>query len=207
MSDEDGRRRYFRLDDQVILEWKSVSPEELVAGIERLSQEKEYGQGGELYRIEQKLQTSISQLKNRSPEIAVCLDLMNERIDLFMHKIQAYQNLYGDDKRQKEPEKVSLSATGVAFEALKPPATSQLEVNFFLLPRYVYIRTFGTIVSCELRGELYHVAVNFDVILDEDQETLIQHLLHKQTKIIQAQKAELERMTDSSDDRRDGQKK
>ncbi|WP_238401242.1 hypothetical protein [Piscirickettsia salmonis] len=46
----------------------------------------------------------------------------------------------------------------------------------------------------------YHVAVNFDVILDEDQETLIQHLLQKQTKVIQAQKAELDKMSQSEFD-------
>ncbi len=201
MVEDDPRRRYFRLDDQVILEWRAVSAEELVAGIEQLSQEKDYGQGGELYRIEQKLQAAISHLKSHAPDIAVCLDLMNERIDLFMHKFQAYYKLYGDNRRQQEPEKVSLSATGIAFDTFNPPATRQLEINLFLLPRYVYIRTFGTVVSCEKVSDgHYHVAVNFDVILDEDQETLIQHLLQKQTKVIQAQKAELDKMSQSEFD-------
>ena len=71
------RRRYFRLDDEVVMDFQAISQEEFQHWKESQSLEK-----NELRELEQELGTLLHQMRSVHPSLAQILELYNRKINL-----------------------------------------------------------------------------------------------------------------------------
>lgn len=72
----EDRRRFFRLDDEVVLDFQTLSREDVAAWRESHQQQRD-----ELAQLEQDIGSQISQLRTQNPAIARLLELFNQKIN------------------------------------------------------------------------------------------------------------------------------
>lgn len=85
-----------------------------------------------------------------------------------------------------QPQEVDISGTGMAFLSTeKIKAGDALEIQMVLLPDHTHIYTVARAVSSEKPANLptqyaCRVACQFNLIMDEDREVIIQHVFKRQ---------------------------
>ena len=191
----DERRRYYRISDNVILNYRQVSAEVMAHGIEQLKTNR-MGRAqlqSALLGMDVRLQDLITQIGRAREDFAEVLDLMNKKVSLLERMINAWM----DDRDtepviESTPSEVSLSAGGLSFESSAPfELGAHLELELVLLPSYQYIKAYGDVVSSsghEPRPGYYRIAVNFDWIREEDREEIIQQVFRKQAEELRLQR-------------------
>jgi len=189
MSDE--RRRYFRIEDQIILSWHSITSEEKKQAIERFVRgEMQYPDLAGMYLgLEADLCDTIQAVTAKDPHIANALELINRKLNLFIKKIpldQSTQTLLDEI-----PQWVNISASGLSFETPQSKAQGQdLKLEMVLLPEKVYILCYGTVVDCTAieNSPTYRMNVDFETMRDEDTERLVQHIMRKEVEFLRARR-------------------
>jgi len=191
----DERRRYYRIADNVILNYREVSAEVMAHGIEQLKTNR-MGRAqlqSALLGMDVRLQELITQIGRAREDFAEVLDLMNKKVGLLERMINAWT---GDRDTEpvidSSPSDVSLSAGGLSFESSVPYETgAHLELEMVLLPSYQYIKAYGDVVSSgehESRPGYHRIAVNFDWIREEDRDEIIQQVFRKQAEELRLQR-------------------
>ncbi len=195
----DERRRYYRITDNVILNYREVSAEVMAHGIEQLKTNR-MGRAqlqSALLGMDVRLQELITQIGRAREDFAEVLDLMNKKVSLLERMINAWM----DDREtepviENAPSEVTLSAGGLSFEASAPfELGAHLELELVLLPSYQYIKAYGDVVSAgehESRQGYHRIAVNFDWIREEDREEIIQQVFRKQAEDLRIQREKKE---------------
>ncbi len=128
-------------------------------------------------------QSALARIREKDADLGDFLAHLDTKINLVLKKTSATKTVF--DKLVLQD--LNLSGRGVAFVAARQLAVETiLELHLALLPTYVYVYCFGKVVSCtplpEREGkELYRVAVEFVLIMQEDQEKLIQHNFKQQS--------------------------
>ncbi len=188
------RRRHYRITDHVILKYHQVDEETAKSGMARLQADR---MGRDQIRhallgMETRLLDLIHQISRARPDLAEVLDLMNKKISLTERLVEASLGDSGEEILDQLPSEVNLSGAGLAFNSPDeyPPATL-LEVELVLLPRYDYIRAYGSVVKCEpLEGGGFRLAVDFSYIREDDREEIIQHVFRKQHEALRNKQAQ-----------------
>ncbi|MFT6153921.1 MAG: c-di-GMP-binding flagellar brake protein YcgR [Crocinitomicaceae bacterium] len=173
MAEEEERRRYFRIDDEVALSFTLLADEK-EGGNEDLNQEFHMS-------LEVQIRHAMADLRSQSSKVAYVLDLMNQKINLLRST---------EEKDGSAPvlKGANLSACGIAFtwhENL--PINQQLMVNLYLQPNHELIRTEAHVAGVAknedtnaAQEEFYIVRLDFDNIQKNYQELLIQHVVQRQ---------------------------
>ncbi|MAS26143.1 MAG: hypothetical protein CMI08_14730 [Oceanospirillaceae bacterium] len=175
------RRRYFRLDDEVVMDFQAISQEEFQHWKESQSLEK-----NELRELEQELGTLLHQMRSVHPSLAQILELYNRKINLLSgHKDDSSgAPMSGTESRVR----VNLSACGMSFYTDSDlSGSSHLLFQLQLKPSNAMLNLAGTVVSAEKTQQTnnpFLVRVNFDGIQESEQELLIQHLFQLQSKTL-----------------------
>lgn len=175
----EDRRRFFRLDDEVVLDFQTISREEVTAWKESHQQHKD-----ELSQLEQDIGTHISQLRAQNPTIGKLLELFNQKINLLG------TNYTGHNKREisatEARTRINLSACGMAFYTMEEvELEDHLLLHMQLKPSNTELSLTGTIVSMEKAksaGEPNLVRIDFSNLKEAEQEVLIQHLFQLQNR-------------------------
>ncbi|MGE4348707.1 MAG: PilZ domain-containing protein [Candidatus Berkiella sp.] len=197
------RRRYFRIEDKVVLSYKTLSEEEKQLQSRKL-------QSGEdlcpdLYHIFVMLESDIQDLIKKSKKENL---LLSQAIELLNRKLNVIAKGLPNDRRKnssifnREPVTVSLSGCGISFMAPTPIEKGQtVQIEIILLPSRQYIVCLGEIVSSEkvaLSENIsysaenpFRIAVNFVEIRGEDSERLIQHVIKREVELLRASKKHL----------------
>lgn len=185
MSDRGGekeRRRYFRIEDEIILFFREIAPDDipvnrsppdfpldsfaLSAGLDLLTQES------------RKL---LRKIERDSPDIGDFLKILERKIDLVGRAFLSYEANLPEQTAQR----VSLSASGLSFDAEDPYVPGKvLELKMVLQPNWVGLIAYGRIVYCKKNdagSELpYQISVDFVGLCDSDRELLIRHVVRRQ---------------------------
>ena len=179
------RRRYFSLDDEVVMDFRAISQEEFVHWKEHQSLEKT-----ELKELEQELGTLLHQMRSVHPTLAQILELFNRKMNLLSgHSADVAElSLSGTESRVR----VNLSACGMSFYTDSDLSEAQhMLFHLQLKPSNAMLTLAGTIVATEATQDPekpYLVRVNFEGIQESEQELLIQHLFQLQTRTLKHQR-------------------
>ena len=174
------RRRFFRIDDDICLEYHLLSDEEYRAAPEMLEQSNHsaFTLSAEFATLNNNFHPMLNSIKHSSPEIAQYLELLDNKIDALS------QHLLTDELPCSESDmyRANLSASGIAFNCAESIAVgTKLKLKLILLPEKIGILVFGTVKNCgNNQDNTFHIGVDFEHIRYEDQELMIKHNLNKQ---------------------------
>lgn len=177
------RRRYFRIDDNIILFFREIDARELIQPQDNVEPAMDtFSLTAELDLLTLESRGYLRRIEREYPGVADFLQLLEQKIDLVARAL-----LVNDPELSRQPtRRVSLSASGLAFESEEAFTLGcALELKMVLPPEMVGVQTRGKVVYCQqTRGELpvYNIAVDFVDICDKDRELLIRHVVRKQMR-------------------------
>ncbi len=180
--DDEERRRFFRIEDEICLEVSVVTEQEYDNALQELTkvQQSPFALSATFASINHAHLPMMNSIRSSFPEIAQYLDLMNKKIDnLSQHILD--EELPCSDKNM---QKVNLSASGIAFDSTQAYSMNQpLMLRMVLLPEKIGLEVFGRVVNTQSfpdSGNSVHISVDFEHIRTDDQELMIKHNLNKQ---------------------------
>ncbi len=179
MSDE--RRRFFRIDDEAEISFKTISDSEYQAWGEGQRDEESES----LAKLETELSLTMANLKSQQPQLAKICELLNQKINLAMSHNSKAQGFVDDG--QLKP--INLSACGVAFhtdEDIQQDENILLQLK--LKPSNVSIVTTGKVISSGSTNNKNIIRVDFQNIGDSNQDLLMQHLFQVQSRELKKQR-------------------
>ena len=186
------RRRYFRINDQIIVVYEVIDYETFLDAGRKL-QHGEVSQDKQLqalYQLDRDIQYKIKQLKDVAADFAEVLQLLNNKINLISHTLpQAAQET--PDISGEPLQEVNLSGSGMALYLPESLALGQHLYLHLLLPdSFQDIFCYGTVVRSDWRAERgYMIGVDFTYILEEQREAIIKHVIRRQTEQLRARRA------------------
>lgn len=197
--DNTERRRYFRVDVEMILSYKPISQEEMQKNSLLLNTSSvEHPDSHKLFiTLESDLQEAIARLPKNQAEIANIVTLLNRKLNLLSQggPVPSTQETIMD----LPPQMVNLSACGLAFKSAHPVNLGEaIEFELVLLPEQAYIMGYGMVISCEQKPlspthdgpskHPYRVGIDFKALRDDDMERIIQHIMRKEAEILKARR-------------------
>lgn len=176
------RRRYFRVEADSIVTFKVITADEKKEGIAHLNQGDRYhpDQARLFLKIDADLQDGLNRMRQKLPDVAAILDLMNRKINLLTDKSQSNKS---NDLLDQAAQTISLSACGMAFQVEQPmEVQADMEWELILLPDKIYIHGYGHVVGCETAQDGYLIRVNYDALREEDLERLLHYIMRKESE-------------------------
>lgn len=180
----EDRRRFFRLDDEVVMDFRAISQDEFSHWKENQNLQK-----SELRELEDEIGILVHQLRTSHPALGKLMELFNRKLNLLNGQavIHPELNLTSTEARVR----VNLSACGMAFQTSADLSNqSHLLFNLQLKPSNATLSLAGNIVGIEKStdpDEPYLVRVNFEDLKESEQELLIQHLFQLQGRTLREQ--------------------
>ena len=179
MTDE--RRRFFRIDDEAEISFKTITDDEYQAwGNGQRDEESE-----ELAKLESELSMTLANLKSQQPQLAKICELLNQKINISM---SSHSNTHGFiDNGELKP--INLSACGIAFhtdEEIQQDENILLQLK--LKPSNVSIVTTGKVIGGGLTNGKNVVRVDFQDLGESNQDLLMQHLFQVQSRALKKQR-------------------
>lgn len=174
---KEDQRSYFRINDTIRLTWKPIAG----AGVQTESDSL-----SELQTINEQLARVIALSYQDSASVGSALGLINRKLDL----------LFKGETHEEVPlqsSKASLSGAGIGFEWQAQPANvgETIELELILQPSNVSVTVRAGVVGCELSGvdeKQCWIRAAFEPDQDMAIEQIIQHVSHRQTQLLSAQR-------------------
>ena len=136
---------------------------------------------GEMTTIDQAALRPLQGLSGVASQLVDFLNHQSHKIELLVGYILSQQ----DDESMRF-KGVKFGGGGIIFQSDKPFALGDyLELKVFLLDENCAVFCLGEVVELDQVDGLYHHKVIFHFIRDEDQEALVRHSLHQQSKQLQ----------------------
>ncbi len=182
------RRRYFRIEDEIVLVYRLVAPEEVPdpsAFPEQMADQ--FSITSTLEYLTQESQAQLRSIQRDHPEVAAFLQTLERKIDVLAQALLISNNQLMDQPTRK----VNLSAAGLAFDSEQTMSEgSVLELKMVVPPALVGIITFGRVVYCHENegGGDYRIGVDFLSMREQDREFLIRHVVKRQLSKLRQQK-------------------
>ncbi len=184
MNDE--RREYFRIADEIALDYRPLDQQEAKQLREKIQSNfpDRFTAASSFTATSRQLTHALHRAQHESPEIARCLQTLDQKLNLLAQLFVAEEF----DIANQPPQHVNISAGGVAFRARKElPVDSLLELRMVLFPSLVGILAVGRVIHNEhlQDGNLkypWQVAVNYDYMRETDRELLVRHIMSKETR-------------------------
>lgn len=183
MNDQE-RRRFFRIDDDIYLNYETISEDEYqkAADFTQQSYNNAFSLTADFANLNNEIHPVFNNIKQSNPELAQYLELLNLKIDTLGKHLFENENKL----KSRQTTRVNLSATGIAFEAQQTFEENQpLSMQLILLPEEVGIQVYGRVKNKRGSDENTPLScVDFEYIRSEDQELIIKHNLNLQMKIL-----------------------
>jgi hypothetical protein len=192
MTDE--RRDYFRINDEIALDYRPVSDAEADQLVERMGSHlvDRFTAASSFTATSKQMAHIIHKVQAESPELARCLQAID-------HKLNMIAQLFVSEEmglEERPSREVTLSAGGVAFYAQEAiEVGSLLELRMVLFPTLVGILTISRVISCKREGGgdsrfPWQVAVEYEHLREADRELLVRHIMVKETEQLRALRSE-----------------
>jgi len=139
---ESERRRFFRIDDEVGLEYQLVSEEEYKNAPEELEKTKQsaFSLSADFATLNSEYSPALNSIRNTHPEIAQYLELLNNKIDSISAQLLEEEI----DDLDENTCMVNLSASGIAFKCSETLTDNQpVKLRIVLLPEKIGVVIYG----------------------------------------------------------------
>ncbi len=176
------RRGFFRISDDLILTYQPVPREIYEARSDKSSNSEPSGFNlkARFAALDRALRPVMHRLEDGSPDLARCLQTINEKLDLLADVLFRREV----DLRNLPSQEVNLSAGGMSFRVQRPlqPDTI-LQVRLLLEPSGIGIEAFARVVYCRQERRFdnprypWRVGVEFLHLREEDSDLIIRHVL------------------------------
>lgn len=170
------RRRFFRLDDEVVLDFQLLMDDTVCI-------EQQHKQLNEFQALEQEIGALIHQLRSQNPTIGRLAEVFNQKLNLIAG--EQFREQHNADNNGAERVEVNLSACGIAFASREVlPKHAKMLLNIQLKPSNTQLVLIGRIVGVDaIDGEKpYLIRTEFENLSETQQELLIQHLFLLQSR-------------------------
>lgn len=181
------RREFFRVEDQLILRYRSV-PQEAVGHMpaeHHFDNSELFQLLRELRQIDLEHNNVLRALSEQNRELGTYLKSINRKIELVASALAVV-----DQTQQKQlPQRVAISETGIAFLAdteLTPGSYIALEL--ILLPQHTGLALYGEVLA-NREQTTGNTVVSFVRLRDSDRQLLARHIL--QVQIAQKRRSQL----------------
>lgn len=189
--DKAERRRYFRINDRVGLSYRLVGAnggtdyQEAVNHIEIEASRV-------VKTLNDELDKALDILWQSNASVANALVLLNRKLDFLAADLNPAFVRHQDIAQ--ELVQVNISACGVAFQCAQYfSAGQQLELKIQLKPTNELVKAVGLVIACDPAQESgenrYLARIDFINIGLSSEESLIQHIVKRQSSQIGAEKA------------------
>jgi len=192
MSDE--RREYFRITDEIALDYRLVKEEDVDQLMERLQSHlvDRFTAASSFAATTRQMAHVIHKVQTDTPELARCLQALDNKLNMIA-QLFVSEEMGLDDQPSRQ---VNLSAGGVAFRAQhEVPVGSLLELRMVLFPSMVGILTISRVIHCERTSDddgqfPWQLAVEYEHLRETDRELLVRHIMSKETEQLRALRSE-----------------
>ena len=187
------RRKYFRIDDHVMLKFKVIPTEEVQSTTDRLRAPlpNAFSLASDFAEMRDQMLLLQKNVEKSSPSVAQYLSMIDKKLDM-VSKVMLVQSMGADEQLWR---KVNLGAGGMAFDTpVEIPSSSILEVKLGLLPSHAGLRTMAKVLRCERYNDGkvgFKCALAFLHVRDSDRELLVQHVLWRQAQNLREQRETL----------------
>jgi len=164
------RREYFRIDDKAIYTVSKLGSGNNLKSL--CETNASFLLGSSISRIDMDHQAIFSKIKRTSPDVAVYLDGINQKIQLVSN------HLLNSDPEIKnlEPSEINLSASGIAIKTSKSLLQDDMvQIKLVLLPELAGVLCIGQVKRIENPGNDNILHIDFTEISEADQELIIKH--------------------------------
>lgn len=188
MEITENRREYFRIDDEVDLNYRIIDGREAAESSSHITENILSGctLSTALDIISEESTRLLYRIEKSQPDLAHFMKLLDKKIDLLAQAI-VMQDSQADKKNTCE---INLSASGLAFNS-----DEALDVGVFLELKMLLVSVGALIVTCckvihckkNQPGDgrpAYLISVDFVNMKEQDQELLIKHLVKRQMRQI-----------------------
>ncbi len=183
---QEERRRYYRIEDSVLLQVRIVKTGELEKKLEdfKLNRHQFSIHSGFNLDMDEQL-TDLATIQEKIPELARYLDRLQRQVDRLTEAI-----LPDETKLQQQQQNVSLSAQGISFftdDEFKPVDVAELKLQ--LIPSSRQLLIYSRVVLVEdnedgIEVGKCRVSLDFEHIHDSDRELLIKHVHNRQLQVL-----------------------
>ena len=174
---QDERRRYFRIEDIVVLTVTPIQKHELDKRLEQFwTHPHEYSISNEYnLQLEQQV-VDFHAIKAKMPELARYLSVQQKQIDLLNQKLSSTEEV-----SSHPPKQVNLSAQGILFNTNdKLNADDIVDLHLELGPGGHKMSIFARVIDIRNNTsddqDAYQVSFDFEHIHDVDREALVKHI-------------------------------
>ncbi len=173
------RRRFFRIRDEVSLEYKGVDkhtannedPNRLFPDASELHLFTEFR------RLDAQADQTLHIISEQNRHVADYLRTLNHKLDLLAQTLVAEHQSSGEEKITR----ISLCEEGIAFESDKPLYRgSFIAMRLLFLPDYVGVVLFAQVIRCTLSNDKHLVAAKFHRLNDQQRQLLSKHIMQAQ---------------------------
>ncbi|NIB39126.1 hypothetical protein HBA55_05990 [Pseudomaricurvus alkylphenolicus] len=191
MTNTADRRRFFRIHDNVGVTFSVLEADEIPAAQE--PEAKPVDALMQLADFNKKIDLLLGQFKVRDPLAAELLEVLDQKINCVVSQLELDSQLTRDLAHRVQ--EVNISACGMGlYTDEQLPAETLLKLELLLLPGRFFIYGYGVVVSSEPQtgndeaSQPYYTRIDFRGLSSADQETLIQHIVKRQSAQIKASK-------------------
>jgi len=180
-NNQNERRDFFRIDDEVHLEYEAVHEDEYNNAKQILNEvhESTFALSANFATLNHDNNFLLNNIRRNSPEISQYLDLLNQKIDALSQHLLENSTASSEDNLVT----VNISASGIAFNTSDKLEKNQaIKLRIVLLPEKVGIQAYGRIIDCKPDAENkgFLSSVDFEHIRNDDTELMIKHNINKQ---------------------------
>lgn len=185
------RRRFFRIDDSVMVSWRLIGAKAKShgnTGLEKVTEES-FTIITRLQAVSRHLAGSLRRIEQRDHDVADYLKSLDEKITLLAQSFLADE--VGLTGQSAKP--VNLSAGGLALDSRESVEVgSQVELKLLLLPSYTGVVALGEVMrvteATEYPEHPYRLHINFTRIRDSERDALIGHILRRQGEMLRRER-------------------
>ncbi len=174
---ENERRKFFRIEDEVLLRVVETDLEAALAGEipAAFADDSSLDLVAELQRIDHDNQALLNQLCHDNRELELYLRGINKKIELLArHAVKSQQS-------PQQKQTITLSEGGMAFHAIEPfNHDTILAVQLYLLPSYASLLLYAKVLNCQPGDSDYNVSVVFTGLTDSQRQLLARHIMQVQ---------------------------
>ena len=196
LNNEQERRRYFRIADQVAISYRELNDADDVAtGINVSSP------AALIVQLENQITASLEALRSVQPQVHQLLELYNRKINLVMSLDESLSE--STSNQVKRSQQVNISACGIAFPSHEQLRSNQkILMDLTLFPSNVSLKVVAVVIGCDLLDEpigddCYITRADFVDITNNEQEVLVQHVIKRQTAQLKELRETRQKNTDT----------
>ena len=188
----EDRRDFYRIDDEVALDYQLIDESEEALLVERIQAEfsDRFTASSDFEATSRQMAHVLHKAQIDSPDLARCIQMIDQKLNTLAQLLASEDmSLHG-----KPLHKVNISAGGLMFRTMEEvPVNRAIELRFVLFPTHSAVLTLSRVIHCERDDDSdalfpWQVAVEYEQLRESDRELLVRHIMSKQTTNLRAER-------------------